>query len=246
MALEGKVIAITGGAQGIGLATARLIASRGASVSILDNNPTTLKAVEEEFVTNKWPIHTFTADIRQADKVDSWIENAVKKFGRLDGAVNAAGTVGKFHGQKQIALLDDEDWNLVMGVNVNGMMHSLRAQLRHIQSGGSIVNIASNLGSKGAPDCAPYATSKHAVIGLSMSAAHDYGSQGIRINVVSPGGTQGPLMRSVVGDNPPPPPSVLGKYGQPEEVAFQIAWLLGPESTHSSGSIFRVDGGEFC
>jgi NAD(P)-dependent dehydrogenase (short-subunit alcohol dehydrogenase family) len=70
--------------------------------------------------------------------------------------------------------------------------------------------------------------------------------QGIRINVVSPGGTQGPLMKSVVGDNPPPALSVLGKYGQPEEVAFQIAWLLGPESTHSSASVFRVDGGEFC
>ncbi|KAH7207837.1 3-oxoacyl-reductase [Fusarium redolens] len=225
------VIAITGGAQGIGLATARLVASRGASVSIFDSNPVTLEAVEEEFSTNKWPIHTFTADIRQADK----------RFGRLDSAVNAAGTVGKFHGQKPIALFDDDDWNLVMGINVNvarpstrwlnGMMHSLRAELRHMQPGGSIVNIASNLGSKGAPGYAPYATSKHA---------------GIRINVVSPGGTQGPLMRSVVGDNPPPPLSVLGKYGQPEEVAFQIAWLLGPESTHSSGSVFRVDGGEFC
>ncbi|KAF5601191.1 hypothetical protein FPCIR_2373 [Fusarium pseudocircinatum] len=246
MALAGKVIAITGGAQGIGLATARLVASRGASTSILDNNTTTLESVEKEFIENKWPIHTFTADIRQAEQVDAWIESAVKKFGRLDGAVNAAGIVGKFHGQKPISLLDDDDWNLVMGINVNGMMHSLRAELRHMQPGGSIVNIASNLGSKGAPGCAPYATSKHAVIGLTMSAAHDYGSQGIRINVVSPGGTHGPLMRSVVGDKPPPPPSVLGKYGQPEEVALQIAWLLGPEGTHSSGSIFRVDGGEFC
>lgn len=120
MALAGKVIAITGGAQGIGLATARLVASRGACTSILDNNPTTLERVEKEFIANKWPIHTFTADIRQANEVDAWIESAVKKFGRLDGAVNAAGTVGKFHGQKPIALLDDEDWNLVMGINVNG------------------------------------------------------------------------------------------------------------------------------
>ncbi|KAF5674597.1 3-oxoacyl-reductase [Fusarium denticulatum] len=120
MALAGKVIAITGGAQGIGLATARLVASRGACTSILDNNSTTLESVEKEFIANKWPIHTFTADIRQADQVDAWIENAVKKFGRLDGAVNAAGTVGKFHGQKPIALLDDDDWNLVMGINVNG------------------------------------------------------------------------------------------------------------------------------
>jgi NAD(P)-dependent dehydrogenase (short-subunit alcohol dehydrogenase family) len=79
MALEGKAIAITGGAQGIGLATARLVASRGASVSILDSNPVTLEAVEEEFSTNKWPIHTFTADIRQADKVDAWIESVFEE-----------------------------------------------------------------------------------------------------------------------------------------------------------------------
>ncbi|KAF5974267.1 hypothetical protein FCOIX_8404 [Fusarium coicis] len=268
MALGRKIIAVTGGAQGIGLATAKLVASRGASVSILDNNPTTLESVEKEFIANKWPIHTFTADIRQASQVDTWIESTVKKFGHLDGVVNAAGTIGRFHGQKPIALLDDHDWNLVMSINVNGtrlsyydlspttrlgcqvdttgMMHSLRAELRHIQPGGSIVDIASNLGSKGAPGCAPYATSKDAVVGLTMSAAHDYGSHDIRINVVSPGGTHGPLMKSVVGDMPPSPPSVLGKYGQPEEVSLQIAWLLGPESTHSSGSIFQVDGGEFC
>ncbi|KAF4454816.1 hypothetical protein FALBO_15755 [Fusarium albosuccineum] len=268
MAFQGKVIAITGGAQGIGLATAKLIASRGASLAIADSNPVTLEAVEKDFNANKWPVHTTVVDIRQADKVDNWIDSVVKRFGHLDGAVNAAGTVGKFHGQKPVGELDDDDWNLVLGVNVNGaillelylfiqleieltrcktgMMHSLRAELRHIQDGGSIVNISSNLGSKGGPGCAPYATSKHAVIGLTKCAAHDYGSRGIRVNAVSPGGTYGPLMTSVVGNNPPPPISVLGKYGQPEEVASLIAWLLGPESTHSSGGIFRVDGGEFC
>ncbi|KAG5655239.1 hypothetical protein KAF25_001992 [Fusarium avenaceum] len=246
MAFEGKVIAITGGGQGIGLATAKLLASRGASLSIVDVNPATLEAVEKEFNANKWPVYTTAIDIRQADKVDSWINDTVDKFGRLDGAVNAAGTVGKFHGQRPVGDLDDNDWNFVIGVNVNGMMHCLRAELRHLQDGGSIVNISSNQGSKGAPGCAAYATSKHAVIGLSRCAAHDYGSRGIRVNVVSPGGTHGPLMKSVVGDSPPPPPSVMGKYGQPEEVASLIAWLLGPESTHSSGGIFRVDGGEFC
>jgi NAD(P)-dependent dehydrogenase (short-subunit alcohol dehydrogenase family) len=125
-------------------------------------------------------------------------------------------------------------------------MHCLRAELRHLQDGGSIVNIASNQGSRGGPGCAPYATSKHAVIGLTRCAAHDYGSRQIRVNVVAPGGTHGPLMKSVVGDNPPPPVSVLGKYAQPEEVASMVSWLLGPESTHTSGEIFRVDGGEFA
>ncbi|TPX17902.1 uncharacterized protein E0L32_003003 [Thyridium curvatum] len=246
MAFNGKVIAVTGGAQGIGLATSKLLASRGASLSIADSNPATLAQVEEDFKAKSWPVYTSSVDIRDAEKVNEWIEATVERFGRLDGAVNAAGTVGKYHGQKPIAELEDEDWHLVLGVNVTGMMHCLRAELRHIQDGGSIVNIASNQGSRGAPGCAPYATSKHAVIGLTRCAAHDYGSRQIRVNVVAPGGTHGPLMKSVVGDKPPPPVSVLGKYAQPEEVASMITWLLGPESTHTSGEIFRVDGGEFA
>jgi NAD(P)-dependent dehydrogenase (short-subunit alcohol dehydrogenase family) len=123
MAFNGKVIAITGGAQGIGLATAKLLASRGASLSIADSNPATLAQIEEDFKAKRWPIHTSSVDIRDDRKVNAWIEATVKSFGRLDGAVNAAGTVGKYHGQKPVAELDDEDWDLVLGVNVTGIFH---------------------------------------------------------------------------------------------------------------------------
>lgn len=266
MAFAGKVIAVTGGGQGIGLATAKALASKGASVSIADANPTTLKQVQKDFEAKGWPVHTTAIDIRDPAKVNAWIDAAVEKFGHLDGAVNSAGTIGKQYGQKSVAEIDDGDWNLVMGVNVNGncivlsaylllstangligMMYSLRAELKHIKDGGSIVNIASNQGSAaGFSGCAAYTTSKHAVLGLTKSAARDYGSRGVRINAVAPGGTYGPLMSSVVGNSPPPATNALQKYGTPEEVANMIVWLLGPESTHSSGELFRVDGGLFA
>ncbi|OCK74495.1 NAD(P)-binding protein [Lepidopterella palustris CBS 459.81] len=246
MAFEGKVIAVTGGGQGIGLATAKLLASRGASLTIADSNEKTLADVEKDFSAKGWPIHTAALDIRNASQVDDWINAAVKKFGRLDGAVNAAGIVGKFYGQRPLAEQDDDDWNLVLGVNVNGVMYSLRAELRHLVDGGSIVNISSEQGSKGGPGCAAYSTSKHAVLGLTKCAAHDYGARGIRVNAVAPGGTYGPLMTAVAGDAPPPAANPLRKYGKPEEVAAMIAWLLGPESTHCSGELFRVDGGGFA
>lgn len=120
MSFQNKVIAITGGAQGIGLATARALASRGAAVTIADSNPTTLADMEKEFTRKGWPIHTVAVDVRQPEMVNNWIDSAVQKFGHLDGAVNAAGTVGRLYGQKPLGEQDDDDWNLVMGVNLNG------------------------------------------------------------------------------------------------------------------------------
>lgn len=125
-------------------------------------------------------------------------------------------------------------------------MNSMRAELRHLEDGGSIVNISSIHGTRGEAGCAAYSTSKHAVIGLTRCAARDYGSRGIRVNTVAPGSTLTPLLDAVVQGNPPPPTSVLGRFGQPEEIANLIVWLLGPESTFVTGELYRVDGGEFC
>lgn len=126
-------------------------------------------------------------------------------------------------------------------------MNCLRAELKNIKDGGSIVNISSNHGSRGEAGCSAYVTSKHAIIGLTRCAARDYGSRGIRVNTVAPGPTKTPLFINTVGDNEPPEPlAALKRFAEPEEVGNLIAWLLGPESTYVTGELYRVDGGEFC
>jgi NAD(P)-dependent dehydrogenase (short-subunit alcohol dehydrogenase family) len=117
---RGKVIALTGGGQGIGLATARILASRGASLSLADSNPATLAEVEQEFKEKNWPVHVETVDVRSRESVDSWIDTTVKKFERLDGAANIAGTVGRQIFKAPVVDIDDDDWNLVLAVNVTG------------------------------------------------------------------------------------------------------------------------------
>ncbi|GAB7356565.1 hypothetical protein MBLNU459_g7299t1 [Dothideomycetes sp. NU459] len=246
MSFQDRVIALTGGGQGIGLATARILASRGASVSIADNNPATLAEVEKEFKENDWPVLVTALDVRKGEEVEKWIAATVDKFGGLHGAANIAGTVGKQLYKVPFADIEDEDWNLVMGVNVTGVMNCLRAELRHLADGGSIVNISSTQGMRGGPCSGAYSASKHAVIGLTRCAALDYGSRGIRVNAVAPGGTLTPLMAGVVGGTPPPAVAALGRYGEPEEVAGLISWLLGPESKWVTGEVYRINGGEFC
>lgn len=122
----------------------------------------------------------------------------------------------------------------------------MRAELRHLADGGSIVNISSINGTRGGACTAAYTTSKHAVIGLARCAAREYGSRGIRVNTVAPGSTVTPLLENVVQGNPPPPTAVLGRFAKPEEIASAIVWLLGPESSFVTGEVYRVDGGEFC
>lgn len=122
MSFEGKVIALTGAGQGIGLATAKILAGRGASVSLADANSTTLAEVEKEFKANGWPILVTVVDVRKSDQVNDWIAATVEKFGRLDGAANIAGTVGKQWGTAPITEVEDDDFALVMAVNVTGTL----------------------------------------------------------------------------------------------------------------------------
>jgi NAD(P)-dependent dehydrogenase (short-subunit alcohol dehydrogenase family) len=158
MPLAGKVFTITGGASGIGLATAKILSRRGATVCIADVDPDAMKGADAYFSELGVPYSITRVDVSRRTEVDSWIDGVVERFGRLDGAANVAGVIGKSHGMLGVTDMDDDDWDKIIAVNLTGMMYCLRAQLRKVEDGGSIVNTSSIHGLKGKPTAAEQAT----------------------------------------------------------------------------------------
>jgi NAD(P)-dependent dehydrogenase (short-subunit alcohol dehydrogenase family) len=189
--LQGKVVAITGAGGGIGAATARECAARGASgLALSDINPTQLAAVVKEIqdLSKGVDVVGTAVDVADSDQVDAWITQTVQHFGRLDGAANVAGVEGPRGGKVFVDLADltNDHWDFVMGVNLRGLFYCLRAQLRVMGRGASILNVASMAGVMGRPGIAAYSASKHGVVGLSRTAAKEYGEKGIRVNILAP------------------------------------------------------------
>lgn len=268
MAFSGKVFAVTGGASGIGLATAKLIASRGGTVCISDVDKAALDKAEA-FFTEKTPTTPFMVtqvDVSKRDQVESWIAAIKEKHGRLDGAANIAGVIGKDHGIKPVAELDDLEWHKIIGVNLTGLMYCLRSELQNIEDGGSIVNMASihattgecpvsdrsmedsRLTFPGMANHGAYAASKHGVLGLTRAAAKENGAREVRVNAVAPGPIYTPMMEKYFeetnrpADAPFDEPIAFRRMGTAEEVAQVVCFLLGPESTFVSGACYSVDG----
>ena len=184
--IKGKVIALTGGASGIGLATSELLAAQGAFLSMADMNGEALEAAAARIESNGGKVMATTVDVRDDTQVDAWIQKTVDKFGKLDGAVNLAGVIPKSINVERVEDLNNEDWKFVLDVNLTGVMYCMRAQLQNLNVRGSIVNAASICGVIGFPKNAAYTASKHAVIGLSRAASKEVGDREIRINCIAP------------------------------------------------------------
>ncbi len=230
--MKGRIALVTGGASGIGAATAALLRSSGATVVVADRTA-------GEGVT--------ACDVTDEAAVDALVAGIVAEHGRLDLAANVAGTSGVY---ADVADTSTEDWRHTMAVNLDAVFFCLRAELRAMRDcgAGSVVNVASSAGRMGVPGLADYSASKHGVIGLTRSAALEVARVGIRVNAVCPGSIRTPMLRGFAGGDEEQLEkmgrrSPIGRLGEPEEVAAAVVWLLSDAASYVTGSCLSPDGG---
>jgi NAD(P)-dependent dehydrogenase (short-subunit alcohol dehydrogenase family) len=244
-----RVALITGGGSGIGRATALRLAAAGMCVVVADIDAAgaeaTVLALREAGGTGL----ARRTDVTRSDQVDALIAAAVAAFGRLDCAFNNAG-IQEEHGR----LLDcaEDVFDRTMAVNVKGVWSCMRAQIRQMLAqgggGGAIVNTASVAGLRGAPSMAAYAASKHAVVGLTKTAAAEYANKGIRINAVCPGVIRTPMYERIAAADPRTAAIAqrmhpIGRIGEADEVAATVEWLFSDAASFVLGQTIAVDGG---
>ncbi|MDA2890704.1 glucose 1-dehydrogenase [Mycolicibacterium sp. BiH015] len=237
--VDGKVALISGGAQGMGAEDARALIAEGAKVVIGDILDEKGQALADEINTaTPDSIRYVHLDVTQADQWEAAVATAVNDFGKLNVLVNNAGTVAL----GQIGQFDMAKWQRVIDVNLTGTFLGMQASVEAMKAdgGGSIINISSIEGLRGAIMVHPYVASKWAVRGLTKSAALELGQYNIRVNSVHPGFIRTPMTKHFP-DNMLRIP--LGRPGQPEEVATFVVFLASDESRYSTGAEFVMDGG---
>ncbi len=243
--LEDKVAIVTGAASGIGKATALLFAKEGAKTVVSDITEDNGKKVVKEIEDNEGEALFVKADTSKPEDHKDLINKGIGAFGKLDIAVNNAGIGGP---EEPIAEYPVDGWDNIISINLSGVFYGMNQQIPAMldSGGGSVINMASILGSVGAPNTAGYAAAKHGVVGLTKSAALEYGEQNIRVNAVGPGYVKTPLLdntmdeeqiNQLVGLHP------IGRLGKPEEIAELVLWLATDKSSFATGSYYPVDGG---
>jgi NAD(P)-dependent dehydrogenase (short-subunit alcohol dehydrogenase family) len=249
--LDGKVAVVTGAAGVIGSATSRLLAERGARIVAVDRREADLKAAIEDLPASA-EAFAVAADVTSEDEVADYVRATIARFGTIDVFYNNAGIEGDV---KPITEYSLASFRKVIDVNVVGvflgMKHVLPVMLK--QNRGSIINTASIAGLVGSPQIAVYSASKHAVIGLTKSAAWECTGTGVRVNCVCPGLIDSRMMSTILqgrsGGNAPPPNDRIveripaRRLGQASEVASIVAFLASDEASYVSGSAYTVDGG---
>jgi NAD(P)-dependent dehydrogenase (short-subunit alcohol dehydrogenase family) len=243
--LANKVAIVTGGGTGIGRATALAMAKAGALL-VIGNRDAKLGEEVVRTIEHAGGRAVFqVTDVSKPNDVKALVERAVKEFGRLDLAFNNAGTDGQ---QAPLHEQDIDKASLLFDVNIKGVFYCMKYEIEEMlkTGGGAIVNTSSTFGLNGYPDFSLYSGTKHAVTGMTKSAALDYGKRGIRVNAVAPGPIETPMLAKGFGDDPNGAPVVpMGRTGQPEEIADPVVFLLSDEARYVTGHTFPVDGG-FC
>lgn len=241
---EGKTALLTGAASGIGKATAIKLASEGAAVVVADLHEQAAQAVADDITKAGGKAVAFGGDFTSPAVNEAAVAFAAEKFGGLHLAFNNAGIIGPQGPLHEVTI---DDYKKLIDINLDAVFYGLKYEIPAMlaSGGGAIVNTASILGLVGTPGYVPYVTAKHAVSGLTKSAALQYSAQGIRINSVHPGYIDTPLLNelsreeynSLVALHP------IGRLGTAEDVANVVAFLLSDEAAFVVGSQYTVDGG---
>jgi NAD(P)-dependent dehydrogenase (short-subunit alcohol dehydrogenase family) len=240
-----KVAFVTGGSSGIGRATAEAFIAEGYQTVVVDRDETAGITLVRK-LGGESNCSFFDCDVADDDAVKRAVEFTISKYGRLDAAFNGAGTDGDMG--KAMADYSMEQFQRVMAVNVSGVWSCMRHQIRAMlnNGGGAIVNASSTAGLVAFPFMSAYVASKHAVVGLTRTAAVEYARLGIRVNAVCPGVVDTPMIRhrlrnemvEALAEATP-----IGRIGKPEEIASTVVWLCGSTAPYLTGQAIAVDGG---
>jgi NAD(P)-dependent dehydrogenase (short-subunit alcohol dehydrogenase family) len=242
----GKSVIVTGAGSGIGRATALAFSAESARLIVSDVNDSAGQSTVASIRERGGEAEFVRADVSRAADCAAMVERALARFGRLDVAFNNAGI------NLQVAPLadvDEDEWQRIVGINLTGVFLSMKYEIPAMKrsGGGRIINTASVGGLIGTAGITPYCATKHAVVGLTKSAALDYIKDGIRINAICPGGTLTPMLsewlkdpevaRAKIAETP------IGRMAEPEEIARAVLFLASDESSFMVGHALVADGG---
>ena len=245
--LEGKVALITGGASGIGQATALVFAREGAKVVVADVSGDGAERTVRTIREMGGEAISVVADVSKAVEVDAMVRRTVESYGRLDCAFNNAGIEGLV---SPTAECTEDNWLRVIAINLTGVWLCMKYEIAQMlkQGGGSIVNTSSGAGLVGLAGAPAYCAAKHGVAGLTKTAALEYATSGIRVNAVCPGFIRTPMVERVLDKGVYAETDAInwqpmGRMGRPEEIAEAVAWLCSDAASFVTGLPMPVDGG---
>jgi len=245
--LAGRAGVVTGGGSGIGRATALELAACGAAVVVGDRNRAAAEGVAAEITATGARALAVEVDVADPEACIALVDACTEAYGRLDLAVNSAGTTGT---PGSVVGYPLDAWRATMAVNLDGVFFSMRAELAVMVTAGAgaVVNVASGAGLVGFAGLPAYVASKHGVVGLTKSAAIECARSGVRINCVCPGSARTPMLEGFMGGDPKVEKAMaasapIGRLATPEEIAHAIVWLCTDDAGYMVGHALAVDGG---